>query len=112
MESVTQQEPQEEPTCHDCDQYGTEVCPYYPDEVTLEKTACIRHPRAREYLMADVISDLEKFIRGNSETIEADDGSLEDAVFCGDLFAWIERQKKQESIALIKGGNIEQRGQP
>jgi hypothetical protein len=31
-----------------------------------------------------------EFIKGNSETIEADDGTLEDAVFLGELLAKIE----------------------
>jgi len=51
--------------------------------------------RSEQEIRETMLEDLTKFIRGNSETIEADDGTLEDAVFCGDLFAWIDRQRRQ-----------------
>jgi hypothetical protein len=37
-----------------------------------------------------------EFTKGNSETIEADDGSLEDAVFLGELLAKIESLRIKE----------------
>lgn len=74
----------DEPTCHDCNHYGYEECPYYPNEATLEGSACIRHPQAREYLMADVIKELE-WARA-AKTTELIDEHIDNA------------------IALIKGG--------
>lgn len=43
----------------------------------------------------DALEAIETWIPGNSETIEADDGSLADAVFVGDLLEKIAELREQ-----------------
>jgi hypothetical protein len=47
-------------------------------------------PQARQQVREKVLDAIQEWVRGNSETIEADDGTLEDAVFLGDLLAKLE----------------------
>ena len=57
-------------------------------------------PKERER----VLGELKIWTRGNSETIEADDGTLEDAVFLGELLAKIEQlcqNKSGERVSSI-----------
>lgn len=52
------------PTCHNCTTYDTLKC---PDCAVREDDAlCIEHPRLREYLMRDVVKELERLY--NEET--------------------------------------------
>jgi hypothetical protein len=51
------------------------------------------HDTAIRNAVLDVIIE---FTKGNSETIEADDGTLEDAVFLGDLLAKLDSLRTQE----------------
>ena len=46
------------PTCHNCTTYGTPKCP----DCAFKKydTLCIEHPRIREYLMQDVVKELNQ----------------------------------------------------
>lgn len=46
--------------------------------------------QARQQEREKALDAIQEWVRGNSETIEADDGTLEDAVFLGELLAKLE----------------------
>jgi hypothetical protein len=46
--------------------------------------------QARKQEREKALDAIQEWVRGNSETIEADDGTLEDAVFLGELLAKLE----------------------
>ena len=57
---------------------------------------CLSHPQAREYLMADVIAELQHL---------ADNGYK-------DSMGYAVSDAYKLAIVIIKGGNIDQRGRP
>jgi hypothetical protein len=52
---------------------------------------------ARQQEREKALDAIQEWIRGNSETIEADDGTLEDAVFLGELLAKLESLRGGEA---------------
>ena len=71
-------------TCHNCTTYGTPKCP----DCAFKKydTLCIEHPRIREYLMQDVIQELERRMKKSAS-----------------YFAFDKEDIYEDVISLLKG---------
>ncbi len=53
--------------------------------------------QTRKKAREKALDAIQEWVRGNSETIEADDGTLEDAVFLGELLAKLESLRGGEA---------------
>lgn len=76
----------QKPTCHNCRTYGTPQCPDCGGRKY--DTLCIEHPRLREWLMRDVVKELE---------LQANDLDQEDEHEYGKYCGF------KDAIALIRG---------
>jgi hypothetical protein len=73
-----------------------------PDKLNLLTDAALEAIRASE--RERVLDAIIEFTKGNSETIEADDGTLEDAVFLGGLLAKIESHRSPKNSSEFEEG--------
>ena len=75
-----------EPTCHNCKVFGTPKCPDCTGYKHDYDTLCLEHPRIREYLMNDVIQELERRMKKSAS-----------------CFAFDKEDIYEDVISLIKG---------
>ena len=86
-----------EPTCHNCKVFGTPKCPDCTGYKHDYDTLCLEHPRIREYLMNDVIQELERrhgnFCDASTNTMDLREKVKFEGVALG----------IQKAISLLKG---------